>query len=92
MADYASKVTENDAIAIAGAKIGLGQAVAAAERHVGGKASRAEYERHNGQWVFDIEVVKGESVMDVKIDAANGRVVEANVDKADKDDAGDRAD
>lgn len=56
---YAAKSTENDALAIAGAKIGMTQAVTAAEQHVGGKASRAEYAHHKGQWAFDVEVVKG---------------------------------
>lgn len=89
---YAAKSVENDASAISSAKIGLGQAVAAAEQHVGGKASRAEYERHNGQWVFDVEVVKGTAVMDVKVDAGNGGVIAATADKADRDDEGDRED
>lgn len=83
---FASKSDENDALAISGARIGLGQAVAAAEQHVGGKASRAEYERHKGQWVFDVEVVKGTSVMDVTVDAGNGKVIQATADKADRDD------
>jgi len=51
---YGAKLAENDALAISAAKINLGQAVTAAEQHVGGKASRAEYERHNGQWVFNV--------------------------------------
>ncbi|MFA5914917.1 MAG: PepSY domain-containing protein [Burkholderiales bacterium] len=89
---YAAKATENDALVISAAKIDLGQAVAAAEQHVGGKASRAEFERHQGQWVFDVEVVKGKSVMDVKVDAVNGKVIAANADAIDGDDAGDRAD
>ena len=89
---YGAKATENDALVISAAKIGLGQAVTAAEQHVGGKASRAEFERHKGQWVFDVEVVKGKSVMDVKVDAANGKVVAASADVIDSDDAGDRVD
>jgi uncharacterized membrane protein YkoI len=83
---------ENDALAIAGAKIDLAKAVAAAEQHVGGKASKAEYERHKGQWVFDIEVVKDKKVMDVKVDAASGKVISATEDKADQDDDHDEAD
>jgi uncharacterized membrane protein YkoI len=89
---YAAQAAENDALAISAARIGLGQAVASAEEHVGGKASRAEFERHKGQWVFDVEVVKGKSVMDVKVDASSGKVVEATADAIDSDDAGDRAD
>jgi uncharacterized membrane protein YkoI len=77
---------ENDAVAIASAKIDLTQAIAAAEQHVGGKAAKAEYERDKGQWVFDVEVVKGQVVMDVKVDPANGKVLAATEDKIDHDD------
>ena len=56
---YAAKSTDNDALAINDAQISLTQAVIAAEQHVGGRASRAEYEHHKGQWLFDVEVVKG---------------------------------
>jgi uncharacterized membrane protein YkoI len=83
---------ENDALAVTGAKIDLAKAVAAAEQHVGGKASKAEYERHKGQWVFDIEVVKDKKVMDVKVDAGSGKVISATEDKADQDDDHDEAD
>ena len=89
---YAASSTENDALAIAGAKIGLTQAVSAAEQHVGGKASRAEYERHKGQWVFDVEVVKDKRVMDVKVDPTSGMVTAAVEDKTDHDDDRDHAD
>jgi uncharacterized membrane protein YkoI len=92
-AAYAAKSTENDALSIATAKIGLGQAVAVAEGHVGGKAARAEYERNKaGQWVFDIEVVKDKTVMDVTVDAGSGNVLAAVVDKADGDDDHDKED
>ena len=83
---------ENDALAIAGAKIDLAKAVAAAEQHVGGKAAKGEYERHKGQWVYDIEVVKDKKVMDVKVDASSGKVISATEDKADQDDDHDEAD
>ena len=89
---YAAKAAENDAMVISAASIDLGEAVTSAEQHVGGKATRAEFERHKGKWVFDVEVVKGRSVMDVKVDASTGKVVEATSDAVDKDDAGDRAD
>ena len=80
---YAAKHIENDELAISGAKLTLTQAVSAAERHVGGKASRAEYERHKGQWVFDVEVVKGSKVMDVRVDPTSGKVIAAVEDKID---------
>lgn len=88
----AAKSSGNDALAISNAGISLVQAVSAAEQHVGGKASRAEYERHKGQGVFDVEVVKGASATDVKVDAANGKVIEATADAADHDDGGDHED
>ncbi len=89
---YGAKSMENDALAVSNAKIDLSQAVSTAERHVGGKASRAEYEHHKGLWVFDVEVVKGKQVMDVKVDPMNGRVLVATEDKADRDDDHDPAD
>lgn len=90
---YAAKSsTEDDGLAIAGAKIDMTQAVAAAEQHVGGKASRAEYERHKGQWVFDVEVVKDKKIMDVKVDPTSGKVIASAEDKTDRDDDHDKAD
>ena len=88
---YAAKPdTENDALAIAGARISLAQAIAAAEQHVGGKASKAELEQHKGQWTFDVEVVKdGRQVMDVKVDTNTGKVLASSEDKADHDDQND---
>ena len=50
---------ENDAMSINKAKISLAQAVATAEQHVVGKASRAEYEKSKQGWVYDVEVVSG---------------------------------
>ncbi|WP_295393013.1 PepSY domain-containing protein [uncultured Thiodictyon sp.] len=93
---YADNAAVNDALSIGGAKIGIVQAITAAEAQVGGKASRAEYERHQGQWVFDVEVVNGNKVMDVRVDPTSGQVLAAIEDQADhEDDEGqgeDRAD
>ena len=89
---YAAKATENDALAVGSAAISMTQAITAAEQHVGGKASRAEYERHKGQWVFDVEVVKDRKVTDVRVDSTSGKVVAAVEDKADSDDDRDHAD
>ena len=95
-AAYAAKSaahdTDNDALAIADAKISLTQAVSAAEQHAGGKASRAEFEHHKGQWVFDVEVVKGRQVMDVTVNSSSGAVIAAVEDKADRKDDHDRDD
>ena len=56
---YAAKAADNDALAVNDAKVGPAQAASAAEQHVVGKASRAEYADPKGQWVFAVEVVKG---------------------------------
>lgn len=89
---YAATHTDNDALAIAGAKIGLIQAVTVAEQHIGGKAARAEFEQEHGHWIFDVEVVKANKVMDVKIDPASGNIIATTDDVADHDDEHDKAD
>jgi len=82
----AASSAQNDALAITDAHIGLSQAISAAEQHIGGKASRAEYEREQDRWVFDVEVVKGSEVMDVQVDPTSGKVLTAVNDKIDRSD------
>jgi uncharacterized membrane protein YkoI len=90
---YAAKSSvENDAMAINKAKIPLTQAVTAAERHANGKASRAEFEHSRQGWVYDVEIVSGPKVYDVKVDADKGTVISSSEDKADHDDDGDKED
>ena len=83
---------ENDAMAIMKAKISLTQAVTTAEQHANGKAARAEYENTQHGWVYDIEVVNGAKVFDVKVDGDKGTVLSSNEDKADRDDGHDEKD
>lgn len=83
---YAAKGgIENDALAIAKAKIPLTQAVTVAEQHANGKASRAEYENSKHGWVYDVEVVSGAKVFDVRVDAEKGSIVSSAEDKSDHD-------
>ncbi|MEO7152537.1 MAG: PepSY domain-containing protein [Burkholderiaceae bacterium] len=89
---HAAPSPANDAALIANAKVPMAQAIAAAEAHVGGKASKAEYERTRAGWAYDVEVVKGDKVFDVRIDATSGTVVSMNEDKADRDDDHDERD
>ena len=81
---YGAGEAVNDALGIADARISLDAAVQAAQRHVGGKASRAEYERDQGRWVYDVEVVKGSEVTDVQVDPESGKVLAAVPDKVDQ--------
>ena len=82
----AAQSDRNDALAISTAVISLTRAVTAAEQHVGGKASRAEYELDDGQWIYEVEVVRDGTVMDVKVDAASGKVLVATEDATEHDD------
>lgn len=83
---YAAKGgMENDALAITKAKIPLTQAITVAEQHAHGKASRAEYENSKQGWVYDVEVVSGAKVFDVRVDADKGTVISFAEDKADND-------
>lgn len=89
---YATKTAENDATAISRAKISMTQAVTAAEQHANGKASRAEYEQTKTGWAYDVEVVSGVKVFDVRVDADKGTVISSVEDKADRDDNQDQQD
>ncbi|GMV46073.1 MAG: hypothetical protein AMXMBFR66_14710 [Pseudomonadota bacterium] len=83
-AAYAAKGSvENDALAIAQAKTTLAQAIAAAEQHAGGRAAKAEYEHARQGGFFEVEVVAGSKVFDVKVDADKGTVVSSTEDHND---------
>jgi uncharacterized membrane protein YkoI len=88
-----AKPQANDAGPVASAKISLDAAVAVAEKHVQGKAVRAEYEKQKqGSWLYDVEVSTGSKVFDIKVDADKGTVIASTEDPADADDDGDKAD
>ena len=89
---YAGHGEENDAMPVMNAKIPLSQAVSAAEQHVNGKAARAEYERTKIGWAYDVEVVSGAKVYDVRVDANKGTVISSVEDKAEHDDGHDKRD
>ncbi len=89
---YAANSMENDAMAIANAKIPMTQAITAAEQHANGRAARAEYEQTKSGWAYDVEVVSANKVFDVKVSADNGTVISSVEDKADRDDGLDKKD
>ena len=89
---YAAKGMENDAMAIVNAKVSLAQAVTTAEQHANGKATHAEYEFSKQGWVYDVEVVSGAKIFDVKVDADKGTVISSAEDTADHDDEHDKQD
>lgn len=83
---------ENDALAMSKAKIPLAQAISAAELHVNGKALGAELENSKQGLVYDVEVVSGAKVFDVRIDADKGTVISSAEDSLDRDDDHDKKD
>lgn len=83
----------NDAGPVTAARIPLHAAIAAAEKHIQGKAVRAEYEKQKqGTWVYDVEVTTGSKVFDVKVDADKGTIIASTEDLADNDDGDDKED
>ena len=53
---------------------------------------QAEFEHAIQGWVYDVEVVNGTKVFDVKVDADKGTVISSAEEKADKDDDHDEQD
>ena len=88
---YAEMTDRNDAFAIEQAHISLGDAIAAAEQEIGGKASRAEFEVDDGHAIFEVEVVKDGGATDVTVDARDGKVIQARADAIDSADDHDGA-
>jgi len=58
--------------------IPLKQAVAAAERIVGGKAFDAELDTERGRQVYEISLVKDGRAVEVEIDPATGQLIRQN--------------
>ncbi len=83
---------DNDAQHIQQATVTLAQAVTAAEQHVHGRAVRAEFERTRQGWGYDVEVIQGSKVFDVKVDAAKASVLSVTEDGMDRDDDHDKRD
>lgn len=79
----AADISPNDALADGPVAIDLSGAVQRAEQHLGGRATHAELERHDGRLVYAVEVVAGRQVSDVQVDAQDGRVLASAADVAD---------
>ena len=77
------KAGENDAMAINQAKVPIAQAISAAEKEHGGKATKAELEHSKQGLIYEVEVVAGAKVFDVKVDADKGSILSSTEDKSD---------
>ena len=80
---WAAARTENDALAAASAKVSLTPAISVAEQHAAGKATKAEFERGKQGPLYEVEVVSGSKVFDVRVDAEQGTVLASREDKLD---------
>jgi uncharacterized membrane protein YkoI len=87
VADQGRETDElNKTRAAASARVPLKEAIAVAEQQVQGKAVRAEFEKKNSsEGVYEVEVVAGTKVFDVRVDADKGTVLAADEDKADRE-------
>lgn len=79
---YAENRSENDTVA-APARVSLAQAVALAEQHTNGRASRAILEQTRAGSVYEVEIVTPGQVLDVSVNAESGAIVSAREDAAD---------
>jgi uncharacterized membrane protein YkoI len=68
------------------AKVSMDSAINAALKEVQGKVLRAELENENGYLVYGIEIAKtGHQIVDVKVDAGNGKILKVENDQKDKE-------
>lgn len=67
---------QQEAAAVQNAQISLAQAIAAAEQQTGGKAIDTGIENHDGKILgYDVKVAKGNTVQQVLVDMATGKVL-----------------
>ena len=84
-AKQSGAMEEDSAADLARAKISLSQAIGTAESHAAGKAVKAELDSEKGALAFDVEVVTADKkVMDVRVDANDGKVLSSQLDTADR--------
>lgn len=86
---HAGEAEGSDAAALANAKITLGQAIAAAEQRVGGKAIDAGVENQNGTVSIAVDVAGKQGVKTVLFDPATGQITATrpanNADNGERD-------
>jgi len=76
---------ENDAIRESqAAKLSLSDAVARSQTQFGGKAVKAELEGDEGPLAYEIELVNGQDVREVRLDAVTGAVLSNKADDSDE--------
>ncbi|GLR25185.1 PepSY domain-containing protein [Limnobacter litoralis] len=82
---YAAEQHEkNDALMYGVSAIPIKQAIVVAEDAAKGRATRAELEHSKNGVVYDIEVIDGTNVKDVRVDAKTGTVLFVKADEVDR--------
>lgn len=68
------------------AKISISSAINAASKQFPGKVLTAELENENGYLVYGVEIAMPDrQIMDVKVDAGNGKILKADKDRKDSE-------
>ena len=75
---------DQEDLAVMQASVDITKAIATAEKHIGGKACSAEFQRERGQTIYEVDVVKDQTVTEVHIDATNGNVISSTPEKVDR--------
>lgn len=84
-AKQSGAMEEDGAADLARATISLSQAIGTAEAHAAGKAVKAGLDSENGTLAFNVEVVTADKkVMDVSVDASDGKVLSSQLDTPDR--------
>lgn len=63
------------------AKINIKQAMDAAVKRVEGTVIKAELDKKDGAPIYEVEVLSGDSVFEVKVNASTSEIIEVNQDK-----------
>lgn len=83
---------ENDAVTdLRAARLSLVEAIALAEAQLGGRAVAAELDSKHGAVSYEIELVDGTAVRELRLDAITGAVISSRDDESDADDDEDDA-
>ena len=92
-AKQSGAMEEDSAADLARSKISLSQAIGTAEAHVTGKAVKAELDSERGTLAFNVEVITADKkVMDVSVDANDGKVLSSQLDTVDRSGKEDKED
>lgn len=76
---FASDAREKEQL-LSEAKISLSEAIVKAQTRANGTAVSAEMDRRLGKAIFEVEVISGGRLFDVKLDAVDGSVIDVKED------------